>query len=174
MGWKFLYCLAFNYPEKVPALEKVHGYVVFFRMLGRILPKTYGSIYQSYILQYPIQKYMGCREDMKQWMYRLEKVMDHHFSIQCKEFNEIEDEIEKYRSGCGNAKGPHKDKMPTCRMKSADTIAKIKQPLRKTRKTRKTRVTRKTRDARKTRVTRKTRTARKTSHSRNSRKHKTM
>ena len=131
MGWNFLYCLAFNYPERDPTVTQIHGYTVFFRLLGRILPKGYAEVYQSYIQNNPIQLHVGCRDDMKRWIYQLEHTMDDNFSVRCKEFHEIEKEIEMYRSGCGNAaKGANKDKMPTCRMKSANTISKIIQPLR--------------------------------------------
>ena len=132
MGWNFLYCLVFNYPERSPTVTQIHGYTVFFRMLGRILPKSHADIYATYIHANPIQNSIGHRDDMKRWVYKLEQAMNNHFSLRCKKFHEIEKEIEMYRSGCGNAsKGASKDKMATCRMKSANTISKIKQPLRR-------------------------------------------
>lgn len=117
MGWNFLYCIAFVYPEdglKTVQTSHYHGYITFFNMLAQILPEQSGirKAYSQYLNDNPIVSALDCRETLKGWIYRLEQYMDIQLNHQCSSFNEIENLIESYRAGCGGIK---KDTKPTCR-----------------------------------------------------------
>jgi len=117
MGWNFLYCIAFVYPEdgsNTAQTSHYHGYITFFNMLAKILPLEgeYRYYYNEYIKQNSIIEALKCRETLKIWVYHLEKFMDKNLNHKCKTFGEIENLIESYRAGCGGLK---KDSKPTCR-----------------------------------------------------------
>ena len=117
MGWNFLYCIAFVYPNegaKTAQSSHYHGYITFFNLLAKILPEEsgYRYYYSKYLMDNPILKSLECRETLKVWVYRLEKFMDENLNHNCKSFNDIEELIESYRAGCGGIK---KDEKPTCR-----------------------------------------------------------
>jgi len=115
MGWNFLYCIAFVYPENgkdIAQTTHYHGYLVFFNILAKILPENYRILYSQYLHKNPILDVLECREKLKQWIYNLELFINNHFKLQCSDFIEIEDLIESYRAGCG---GKTKDTKPTCR-----------------------------------------------------------
>jgi len=115
MGWNFLYCIAFIYPEdglNTVQTSHYHGYLIFFNLLSKILPIHYRTLYNKYLEKNPIIYALECRDKLKQWMYNLERFINSHFKLQCSDFMEIEDLIESYRAGCG---GKTKDTKPTCR-----------------------------------------------------------
>lgn len=117
MGWNFLYCIAFVYPEKgveTSLTSHYHGYISFFNSLANILPEDggYRQIYKDYLVKNPILKSLTCREKLKLWVYNLEKTFNDFQKVQCIDFSNIEELIEGYRAGCGGTK---KDKQPTCR-----------------------------------------------------------
>jgi len=115
MGWNFLYCIAFVFPEdgiNTAQTSHYHGYLVFFNILSKILPENYRILYSEYLHKNPIIKAIECRETLKQWVYNLEHFINNHFKLECADFMSIEDLIESYRAGCG---GKTKDNKPTCR-----------------------------------------------------------
>lgn len=117
MGWNFLYCVAFLFPEDGlynATTCQYNGYCIFFTYLGKILPEKGGlrKIYNDYYQQNSIVNALITREKLKEWVYGLEQKINENFKLQCKSLTEIEEEIENYRAGCG---GPNKDLKPTCR-----------------------------------------------------------
>jgi hypothetical protein len=115
MGWNFLYCVAFVFPEHGmdDALTSTyHGYIVFFNLLRYLLPGKYQTLYKEYITAHPIMEVLKDRESIKQWVYNLELFFNSENKLKCAPFVEIENLIESYRAGCG---GSSKDSKPTCR-----------------------------------------------------------
>ena len=115
MGWNFLYCIAFVYPEdgiNTVQTNHYHGYLTFFNMLGKILPGHYKLLYNEYLENNPIINALKDRESLKKWVYYLELYSNKYLKLQCPTFVDIEDLIESYRAGCGGSK---KDTKPTCR-----------------------------------------------------------
>ena len=117
MGWNFLYCVAFVFPENgrtEAQTSHYNGYFTFFNILGKVLPLKgeYSETYNIYLQEYPILKYLESREELKKWIYNLEITMSNKFKLKCDDFLKIEDEIENYRAGCGGSKS---DLKPTCR-----------------------------------------------------------
>ena len=52
MGWNFLYCIAFIYPEdglNTVQTSHYHGYLIFFNLLSKILPIHYRNLYNEYL-----------------------------------------------------------------------------------------------------------------------------
>jgi hypothetical protein len=117
MGWNFLYCIAFIFPENGRIDSQTahyNGYYIFFNKLADVLPEKggYRTIYKTYLDNNPILEYLEEREKLKKWVYNLEITMNHSLTIKCDKFAKIEDEIEQYRAGCGGIKDDNK---PTCR-----------------------------------------------------------
>ena len=115
MGWNFLYCVAFVYPENgkdIAQTNQYHGYLTFFNILGKILPGNYKLLYNEYLSNNQIIIALDSRQSLKKWVYTLERFMNAYFKIHCDTFVDIEDLIESYRAGCG---GKTKDTKPTCR-----------------------------------------------------------
>lgn len=117
MGWNFLYCIAFVFPENGRSAAQTshyNGYYTFFNTLSNVLPKKggYQDIYNQYIQQYPILENLETRYKLKKWIYNLEIIVDKKQKVKCDEFAKIEDEIENYRAGCDSVKS---DLKPTCR-----------------------------------------------------------
>ena len=115
MGWNFLYCIAFVFPEdgkNTAQTSQYHGYLVFFNILAKILPDNYKILYSDYLHKNPIIHALECRDTLKQWIYNLELYINNYFKLQCSDFVDIEDLIESYRAGCG---GKTADSKPTCR-----------------------------------------------------------
>ena len=117
MGWNFLYCIAFVFPENGrTAAQTSHysGYYTFFNTLANVLPYKggYQDIYKEYLHANPILEYLESREDIKKWIYNLEITVNNKFKVKCDEFSKIENDIENYRAGCDSIKS---DTKPTCR-----------------------------------------------------------
>lgn len=117
MGWNFLYCIAFVFPENGRTdaqTSHYNGYYTFFNTLGNVLPikGEYKETYNSYLGKKPIIKCLESREELKKWIYNLEITINNKLKLKCDEFVKIEDEIENYRAGCGGNKSDNK---PTCR-----------------------------------------------------------
>jgi hypothetical protein len=117
MGWNFLYCIAFVFPENgrtEAQTSHYNGYHTFFNTLAQVLPEKggYQDMYNQYLKKYPILEYLESREKLKKWIYNLESVLNNKLKIKCEEFAKIEDEIENYRAGCDSIKS---DLKPTCR-----------------------------------------------------------
>lgn len=78
VGWHFLYCMIFNYPENGDDCSKrrKHAYVQFFTCLKYLLPCIrIRDKYRSYIESHPIEESLDTRESLKKWLYKLEKLM---------------------------------------------------------------------------------------------------
>ena len=119
MGWNFLYCIAFVYPENGASIAQTShfsGYMIFFSLLSKLLPEQGGFriIYNNYISKKSFYDALKSRNTLKKWVYDLEKIMDKQQIVKCKPLRKIEEIIEQYRAGCGD-KTP--DKQPTCRSK---------------------------------------------------------
>lgn len=117
MGWNFLYCVAFVFPENGRSIAQTshyNGYYVFFNTLGKVLPEKggYRDTYNKYLQEYPILKYLESRDELKKWIYNLEITISEKLKLKCDEFLKIEDEIENYRAGCSAIKSDNKQ---TCR-----------------------------------------------------------
>jgi len=116
MGWNFLYCVAFVYPDnpEIITTQLRHSYLIFFTYLGKILPSRggYREYYEEYMRNNSIYKGVKCRDSLKDWVYGLDSFMNKKLHQKCSEFIQIEDLIESYRAGCG---GLRADKKPTCR-----------------------------------------------------------
>ena len=117
MGWNFLYCIAFVYPENGTSIVQTShfsGYMIFFSLLSKLLPVSGGlrSVYNKYISKHSFYAALSCRDILKKWVYDLEKIMDKNQRVECKPLNQISEIIEQYRSGCG---GKKTDTQPTCR-----------------------------------------------------------
>lgn len=74
-GWKFLFCIAANYPVTIDSRNKHHlalqkHYCSFFEMLKFMLPCVYcRRSYAKFIKKIPIQSYLGSRRDIMFWLY---------------------------------------------------------------------------------------------------------
>lgn len=120
MGWNFLYCIAFVYPENGSSIAQTShfsGYMIFFSLLSKLLPDQGGfrDIYNKYISKASFYDALKSRDTLKKWVYDLEKIMDKQQRVKCKPLSRIEEIIEQYRAGCG---GKTPDSQPTCRSKS--------------------------------------------------------
>ena len=75
VGWAFLYCVVFNYPEHGNCSARKHkAYVDFFTTLQWLLPcLRIREKYKSYINRYPVELEMGDRSTLKKWLHRLER-----------------------------------------------------------------------------------------------------
>jgi hypothetical protein len=117
MGWNFLYCIAFVFPENGRSAAQTshyNGYYTFFNTLSNVLPEKggYRDIYNQYLQTYSILEYLESRQKLKKWIYNLEIIVNNKQKVKCDEFIKIEDEIENYRAGCDSVKS---DLKPTCR-----------------------------------------------------------
>jgi len=76
VGWHFLYCMIFNYPEKGTDCSKrrKQAYINFFECLAYLLPcHRIREKYRVYVEKNPISECMGSREELKKWLHRLER-----------------------------------------------------------------------------------------------------
>ena len=117
MGWNFLYCIGFVFPENgrtAAQTSHYNGYYIFFNTLAKVLPKKggYNDMYNRYLQENSILDNLESRDKLKKWIYNLEITINNTQKVNCDEFAKIEDEIELYRAGCDGLKG---DLKPTCR-----------------------------------------------------------
>ena len=75
VGWAFLYCIIFNYPEDgVCSQRRQTAYIDFFTGLRHFLPcERIREKYCAYFDRYPIQEEMENRKTLKKWLHRLEQ-----------------------------------------------------------------------------------------------------
>ena len=97
-GFRFLYCILFNYHLGISNVRK-KGYITFFNTLKDILPtKKLRSIYSVYIDEYPFEELLERVEreqnvePIKKWIHQLEKRVS-----KCKPFRKSCQIIENYR-----------------------------------------------------------------------------
>lgn len=102
IGWDFLYSIVFDYPDYSFEMSKskYNSYISFFTILKDFLPcKNIRELYKNYIEKNPIQNNMETKNDLKKWLYRLEKKINKrccNYTKRCKK-------IEKYVvSKCNN------------------------------------------------------------------------
>ena len=93
MGWKFLYSIIFNYDEGISMTRK-KGYITFFYLLGEVLPNERSrEKYNQYMEKNPIEDCMETSDQLKKWMYSLEKT----FKSKCCSYKKRCQSIEKYK-----------------------------------------------------------------------------
>jgi FAD-linked sulfhydryl oxidase len=70
-GWVLMHCIANTYPESPTPAEKTH-YFRFFDSLKNVLPcKLCRKHYNEWLEMFPIRKYLGSRQQLKDWVFRL-------------------------------------------------------------------------------------------------------
>lgn len=95
VGWDFLYSIVFDYPQYSFEMKntKYNAYITFFTILKEFLPcKKIRQLYKNYIENNPIENHMETRDDLKKWLYKLEKKINKkccNYTKRCKK-------IEKY------------------------------------------------------------------------------
>lgn len=95
VGWDFLYSIVFDYPDYSFEMSdsKYNSYINFFTILKYFLPcKSIRELYSKYIENNPIENHMETKEDLKKWLYQLEKKINKrccNYTKRCKK-------IEKY------------------------------------------------------------------------------
>ena len=92
VGWAFLYCVVFNYPEDglKCSTRRRKAYIDFFTELQHLLPcQRIREKYRRYIQKYDIESEMDSRESLKKWLHRLERRIRGDkctpFRVRCKE-----------------------------------------------------------------------------------------
>lgn len=96
IGWNFLYSIVFEYPQYDFELSqsRYNGYVTFFTNLKYLLPsRRVRDEYREYIEKNPVQDNMKTRDDLKKWLYKIEKKI----KKKCDKYKERCDKVEIYR-----------------------------------------------------------------------------
>ena len=112
-GWDLMYCLIFNFPLKKDGIDliRIENYIIFFDLLPYVMPyRFFRQFLLDYFGQYPVVDSIDDRQQIKRWLYQMEKRFCQKISIGCPRFRERCQSIELYRAGC---KGKN-DPKPTC------------------------------------------------------------
>jgi hypothetical protein len=97
VGWHFLYCMVFNYPEDGDkcSRRRKKAYIDFFSCLSVLLPcKRIRDKYCNYFDKKPMEDWMDSRELFKRWLHGLERTIR---GERCKPFKVRCDIVEKCR-----------------------------------------------------------------------------
>ena len=71
-GWKFLFSIAYVYPDNSPDIETKQNYFVYFTHLKHILPcSNCRTHYAQYLENNPVQFYLFNRESLFKWLLGL-------------------------------------------------------------------------------------------------------
>lgn len=80
LGWGFIHSVAMGYPDNVPNPETdivAQQYKKFFLSLGPVLPCVWcKQNYEKNISQLPIDGYLGSRNDLMLWTYKLHNLVN--------------------------------------------------------------------------------------------------
>jgi hypothetical protein len=92
VGWHFLYCIAFEYPENCSERRK-KGYTTFFNELAYLLPlPSMRETYCSYLTTHPIEDYLESPTLLSKWLHKLERLTRgdrcETYKIRCKMVDE--------------------------------------------------------------------------------------
>lgn len=113
-AWKFLFCVAANYPEKIDKTNRLHvskmkQYKEYFRTTGDILPCKYcRRSYKKFIKELPIDKYLGSRQAIMYWLYLIKDKVNKKLIAQglkvkpSPPFEQICKHYESMRASCSN------------------------------------------------------------------------
>lgn len=97
VGWHFLYCMVFNFPEDGDkcSQRRKKAYLDFFGCLKVLLPcKRIREKYCKYFDRKPMEDWMSSRDDLKRWLHGLERAIK---GDKCKPFKVRCDIVEKCR-----------------------------------------------------------------------------
>lgn len=118
-GWDFLYCIAFNYPrvKKNISFDKMQHYVLFFKLLGEVLPcSKYKPLYRKYLKIHPIDKYLCSGRLLTKWLYQVNCGINKEIKEKNKSYKRVCFVVESFRAKACSQKN-HKGN--TCRKKKS-------------------------------------------------------
>src|SRR5680860_393141 len=74
-GWKFLYSLACDYPER-PDYQNTTDYKRFFEFLKYVLPCVVCCLnYNNHLHQVPIEPYLSNKQNLFLWILKMENLV---------------------------------------------------------------------------------------------------
>ena len=97
VGWHFLYCMIFNYPEDGAdcSQSRKKAYLDFFECLAELLPcRRIREKYRKYMEKKEMADHMSSRDKLKKWLHGLERAIR---GEKCKPFKVRCDSVEKCR-----------------------------------------------------------------------------
>lgn len=102
--WTTLHCMTFNYSLK-PTKEDRHKYLIFFTVLGQMLPCKYcRDSYNIYIKHIPIRPYLDSREGVTLWLHTIHNLINNKLFKDGVYFKDTVIKYEKMRASCGKVK----------------------------------------------------------------------
>lgn len=102
-GWDFIYCVAFNYPEKAEdvTMDLTNYYLTFFKYLGYVIPcKKYRSIYKKVYHNNPLEDSLTDRQSLTKWLHRINCNINQAFTEKNRSYKNIMESFESFRAGC--------------------------------------------------------------------------
>jgi len=108
-GWLFFHCIAFGYPNTIDVMnpsdsEKKRFYKTFYNTIGKVFPCKYcRESYDKFILEIPIDNFLGNRRDLCYWTYLIHNKVNEKLGVaQCDipTFEEVINTYEQFRAKC--------------------------------------------------------------------------
>lgn len=102
-GWKFLFSMAYVYPEQDPDVTTMNNYFIYFAHLKHMLPcQKCRKHYSEYLDNKPLQYYLQNRESLFYWLLGLhnrsnedmmitnqKQAVDHYLTSKPNDINKI-------------------------------------------------------------------------------------